>query len=439
MQGRIVTVDFSKKAGKLKSLLCSHALTHSELPFFYDLTDEYSELSVPTVRIGAGEYMSLGVQDVFPDFYLDPRFESSYNFTVLDTVASLIKSQGREIFLSLGERPDTACSSPRNLVPRDVEKWAEICVGIIRHLNEGWGNGFKYGVKQIEIWPGADSKASFRGTPEEYYELYSVTAKRLKERFPRLQIGGYSADGFYALNHVDGTEEQKRSIDFLEGFLAYTSEKKAPLDFLSWKCYATYPEELSLHANYAASYLINFGFKRAKSIVTEFNLRSNDCSYVFDKSYPAFLASSLISAEKSGIDMMFYSDFSPLSPRNALYSFDDRKTLRRYGAYGAASAYAELYRIGTAVDSGEDYRRELYTLAAGGKDKGALLLVTSDFKGQLTVDLKNCPFSRCSVKGMTGGGERGVGFSTVKDGISVASGRINLKAGPHQIYLISFE
>ena len=439
MHSRTVFVDFSKKAGKLKPLFSSSAIPVSDSPFYYDLTEHFSALGVDTVRLSPSETLSIGISDIFPDFSLDPRFEASYNFTHLDAAATMIKGQGMDVFLTLGEKPDRTRTSLRNLAPRDMEKWADICIGIVRHLNEGFANGFKYGVKQVEIWQEADSLDSFRSSPEEYYELYSLVSRRLKDRFPRLRIGGYSARGFYSLNHVDGSPDEKRSIDFLEGFLLHIAGRKAPLDFFSWKCFVSSAEELALHSNYADSYLVNAGFKKAKSIVSDFNLRKGTADFIFDKSYPAFLAASLISAEKSQLDMLYYSDLSPTSALNALYSYDDRLKLRKYAAYGVAEAFGELVSIGTAVDSGEDYRRELYTLAAGGKDRGALLIVTGEYKGQLIVEVKNSPFPRCSVKGMAGGGERGAGVTSAASGVSLASGRLTLKVGHHQVYLISFE
>ena len=439
MHSRFIQVDFSKKAGRIKPLFSSPSLPVSQYPCRYDVSSLLSELNVGTVRLRPSIDLEIGISDVFPDPDLDPRLEASYNFRALDAAASLVKGQGMDIYLSLGERADVSCSALRTLAPRDPEKWAEICVGIIRHLNEGFAGGFKYGIKYVEIWPEADSLSSFRSSPEEFYELYTTVATRLKEHFPRLRVGGYSCKGFYSLNHVDGSEEEKRAIDFLESFLDYISARKAPLDFLSWQCYATSPEELALHSNYAASYLVNSGYKKALSIVSGFNLRCKTPDTVYQKSYPAFLASSLIIAEKSSVDMLFYSDLSPFGRDNGLFSLDDRIAVRRYGAFGAAKAFGELFRIGTAAETGEDYRRELYTLAAGGRDRGALLIVTGEYNGQITVELKNSPFTLCSIVGLTGGGERGSGASSGAENIPISSGRLNLKAGRDQVYLISFE
>ena len=215
MHSRFIQVDFSKKAGKIKPLFSSPTLPLSSYPCRYDVSREFSEFNVGIVKLRPSVDLEIGISDIFPDPSLDPRLEASYNFTALDAAATLAKGQGMDIFLSLGERPDMACTSLRTLAPRDIEKWAEICVGILRHLNEGFSGGFKYGVKYVEIWPEADSLSSFRSSPEEFYELYTTVSKRLKERFPRLRVGGYSALGFYSLNHVDGSEEEKRSIDFL--------------------------------------------------------------------------------------------------------------------------------------------------------------------------------------------------------------------------------
>ena len=38
--------------------------------------------------------------------------------------------------------------------PGDMEHWAEICLGTIRHYTEGWANGFDFQIPYWEIWNG---------------------------------------------------------------------------------------------------------------------------------------------------------------------------------------------------------------------------------------------------------------------------------------------
>jgi hypothetical protein len=35
--------------------------------------------------------------------------------------------------------------------PADFDRWAAICLGIIRHYNEGWAHGFRHGIRYFEV------------------------------------------------------------------------------------------------------------------------------------------------------------------------------------------------------------------------------------------------------------------------------------------------
>ena len=66
--------------------------------------------------------------------------------------------------------------------PEDAAKWARICANIVRHYNEGWADGFHYGITYWEIWNEPDNEESielnnmWKGTKEQYYDLYAATA-----------------------------------------------------------------------------------------------------------------------------------------------------------------------------------------------------------------------------------------------------------------------
>lgn len=443
---RTVSVDFGKKIGKIKPLMGSIGGPMFGIDLSCDLTDVYRELNIPAVRVsdveppfGSGRF--LDIHNIFPDPDLDERFPESYNFAPTDAYLSAVKASGAEIYLRLGESRDPY-ELKRHLRPHtSYEKWARICEKIIAHYNKGWGSGFKFGIKYVEVWSGADTPFGWSGTQEEYFAFYRTVAMHLKEKFPRLRIGAYSSGGFFSLNHFDGTQEQKGYVDFLDAFLSYVSNKatSAPIDFLSWECRAESPEELSLHSNYARSYLSQYGLRRTESIVSAFSLATAPDSEQYNRrGYPAELASALIIAEKSGIDMMFCDSLDPRSGKNAVFSLDDRRTVHKYSAYEVMRAYGLLYSLATAVETTDDYRREIYSLAAASQSEGALLIVTREFSGNIELSIKNSQFVSYSIKGMIGGGERGTGFSTSEESIAIGTGRFTLKVGKNEVYIITF-
>lgn len=441
---RYITVDFSKRTGRLKCIAGANTGPAFGIDMEYSFIDEYKEMGVGAVRThnvehpyGAGRYVD--VHCIFPDFSLDPRFEGSYNFAPTDRYFHLIKESGAEIFLRIGESSEPYETRLYNRTPADLDKWISVVEHIIAHYNRGWANGFKLGIKYCELPCDVDEDFGWSSEKEEYFELYRRTATRLKEVFPKLRVGAYSAGGFYSLNHFNGSERQKYYVSHLEAFLAYVSKKptEAPLDFLTWKCCAESPEELSLHANYARSYLNQWGLKKTQSIVSEFSLKPMKEPHYLRRAYPAELSSSLIIAQKSSIDMLFLSHMSPFDLSCPLYSLQDRTTKHKYAPYRVMAAIGKLCALGNTVDVSEDYRRELYSLAAADENEGAILVVTRDFDGQIELNVRSGDFSCYSIKGMIGGGDRGVGFSTGESNIPLRSGSINLKAGKNEVYLVT--
>jgi len=441
---RTVNIDFSRKIGKIKPLNCLNNGPLFGIDLDLDFTEQYKEMKPQYIRLSGIEspYASsryLDIHCIFPDMELDERFDASYNFAPTDRYLASVKATGAEIFLRLGESSEPYEVKKYTRPPRDMAKIARICERIIAHYNKGWANGFKYNIKYVEIMCDVDTKGGFFGKSEEYYELYAVVANYLKEAYPKLKVGAYSAGGFFSLNHYDGTPEQKSYITFMEGFFEYiTKVKRTPLDFFSWKCYAESPEEISLHANYARSYLGQYGFKKTQSIISEFNLLGTDTGAYLERQYPAALARAIIIAEKSSVDMMFYSHLSPYSKWNAIYSLDERRDKHLYSAYHVMSAFGALSELGNVVDSTEDYRREIYSLATLGEKNGVCVFSTADYSGVVEINLTGKSFSTYSIKGIIGGGERGRGFFTEERGLPLRNDSITLRVGKNEVYFLSF-
>ncbi|MBQ7362925.1 MAG: hypothetical protein IJW48_00570 [Clostridia bacterium] len=433
---KYINVDFSHRCGRVKPLTGLSGGPVFDREGRLDFTEEYKELAAPAIRIAdseCGEWGFLDIHNVFPDFSLDETMPLSYNFTAADKLVLLAKETGAEIYLRLGESPEPYEVKLHTRPPRDREKWARICERIVAHYNRGFAAGYKLGIKYVEIMSSPDGDCFF-GEKEEYFELYRAAAERLKACFPRLKVGAYSSGGFKSLNRVDVTERERSYVAFLEDFLDFVSKNGVPLDFFSWKCFAETPEELALHTRYAASYLNHAGQKRAESIISEFNLSGTP----FDsRKYPALLAASVITALKSDVSMMFYSGTHPYSEKNALYTLDDGVTKRKYAAFSVMRSLGKLLGRGfSVVDTGEDYRHELYTLATSNGERGYVILVTGEFDGRVELTADGQTFSSYSIEGTLGGGERGAGFSTSATELPF-DGRIVLRTGKYEVYFIS--
>jgi hypothetical protein len=193
-----------------------------------------------------------------------------------------------------------------------------------------------------------------------------------------------------------------------------------------------------MHSQYARSYLDGAGLRRTKSIICEYNTSRQSGSYpALREGYAAELGIALINGQKSSCDMMMYSSSDAYSVENGLYAIDDRRSVHRYAAFNVMRAYGRLYKLGAAYDVGGDYRKELYSLAARGKDEGAIMLVARAYSGRVEIALKDCPFKTCSVIKTVPGGERGEGRVFRAERIAINGSKIILPVKENEIFEIS--
>ncbi len=436
---RYINIDFSKSAGKIKPILALNSGPLATASLSVDLTEKLRAAGISFIRTDSHPAERVvDMHTVFPDFNLDERFPESFNFAPTDTYLKAIKDMGAGILLRLGDSPEPYEIKRLPSLPADPEKWASVCERIIAHYNEGWGCGMKLGIKYVEITAGLDSVL----LPEErvkFYELYRTVARRLRARFPRIKIGAYSSGGFHSLNHYDATDTERGYIDFLEGFFSYVTarENEAPLDFFTWSCRAETPEELSLHSNYARNYLNQYGLKKTQSIISDFSIAPASATYR-DRAYPSLLVSSLILAQKGDVAMLFM-DGNPDSDGCPFFSTEDRHSVHTYAAYNALSAFGRLAALGTTVLGTEDYRHAIYSLAAFNGTEGAVIVTTDGYNGVIELSVEGAQFSTYSIKGIIGGGERGDGFSTSANDVPLTDGRVRLRAGKNEVYLITLK
>lgn len=447
VQKKELRVDFNKKCGRIKPLNCINGGPRSggyNLPF--DFSDEFSEMAVPLVRTAgsAGEYghnQYVNIHCIFPDFDADENLEESYNFLPTDLYLASIRNTGAGIFFRLGESREPYSRKLYATPPRDAEKWARICEHIVMHYNEGWANGFKLGIKYWEIWSAPELGECWSGTRQEYFELYRITANYLRERFPKIKIGAYGARGFYSLNRLDASEEMKSYVPFMQQFFSYITAEatSAPLDFFTWACYTTSPEEIALYAQYARTYLDGAGLRRTRSFICEYNTVDRDGTPpALRDSTPSELGAALIMAQKSIADMMMYSSSDAYSRENALFSMDDHITTHHYASYSVMCYFAKLYKLGTAVETSNDQRKELYSLAATDGNEGAMMMVTRNYEGKIDLVFNSDTFNTCTVSKTVPGGARGKGSNYRSKEVDISSGRLTLSVGQGEIYMLSF-
>src|SRR5205085_9026480 len=119
------------------------------------ITAALRELHPPFARLHDCHWPNPDVVDihaVFPDFDADAELPSSYDFRLTDEYIAATRATGAEIIYRLGESIEHTWIKRFVHPPGNFQKWASICRGVIRHYNEGWADGFYYGIRYWEIW-----------------------------------------------------------------------------------------------------------------------------------------------------------------------------------------------------------------------------------------------------------------------------------------------
>ncbi|WCJ57950.1 hypothetical protein NXS98_09430 [Fontisphaera persica] len=235
-----------------------------------DLTAHHRELGVPYTRVHDVVWVNayaVDVSTIFRDFRQNPQDPASYDFACTDDYLAAITNAGSRIIYRLGESIEHTPRKYRVHPPPEPRRWAEICLGIIRHYNEGWAQGFRHGIEYWEIWNEPDVRpAMWTGTDAQFFELYETTARAIKREFPRLKVGGPGLGG--TGDFVDG---QFRPTAFATNFLAYCRARQAPLDFLSWHRYTSDPWDIPRRAAAMRRLLDDYGFRDTESHFNEWN------------------------------------------------------------------------------------------------------------------------------------------------------------------------
>lgn len=270
-----LVVDCAQRLGAVRPL---HGVNNGPLEDggLLDLSEFHRALAIPLTRLHDIHWPNPDVVDfhvVFPNAGADPAEPQSYDFGSTDEYLRATLATGTKLIYRLGESIEHRPTKRHVHPPRDVERWAAACEGIVRHYNEGWADGARHDIRYWEIWNEPDNRpAMWTGTDEDYFRLYAATAKRIKGRWPGLKVGGPAVGNTGDL--VDGV---LRPAPFVVAFLDRCRRDALPLDFFSWHVYATDPRDVAARAHAVRKLLDDSGFRATESHLNEWNyLPDND-------------------------------------------------------------------------------------------------------------------------------------------------------------------
>ncbi len=357
--------------------LCNGAPVFGTNKGLRDLQPALCRLELPAIRFhdvplfdGAAE--EFDISRVFPLFHADVDDPRNYRFHDTDVfIERSLQAAGR-LEYRLGESIDHRPDSCRVRPPADFHRWADICINIIRHCNEGWGGGMRAGIREWCIWEEPNTIPALFNAKSctEFFPLYDVASQRIKQAFPELMIGGP------AMGTPAGNLEA--SLQFLD----YCRDHGCPLDFFSYTTYQRDPRRFMEIIFKLRDALDERGFAATRLNIAEWHYGHADWSRRWDRfeetrgiNSGAYTASCLIGMQDAPVDMAYY--YCCTSTTWGLFSLPEGTPLKSYFAY---LAFAEMAKCRCRLEFEAEYPDDDVSVLAGEAADGAIMILVSCLK-----------------------------------------------------------
>jgi xylan 1,4-beta-xylosidase len=191
----------------------------------------------------------------------DAQGNPIYNFQYVDDVFDRMLAKNVQPFVELSFSPSELATAKNTTFwwqangapPSDYNKWAALVRATVEHCVA------RYGIEEVrrwyfEVWNEPNlTKPFFRGTQQQYFELYKITAQTIKAVDPALRVGGPATSNFHmdqdALKKAQAAGKPYDPLTipwhpiWIEDFLAYCQANHLPVDFVSTH---PYPQDFAI-------------------------------------------------------------------------------------------------------------------------------------------------------------------------------------------------
>ncbi|WP_234124702.1 GH39 family glycosyl hydrolase [Clostridium hydrogenum] len=151
-----------------------------------------------------------------------------YNWQYVDLLYDHILSLGMKPFVELGFMPKDLASGSETVFwwkgnitpPNSYEKWKNLIHELTVHFTSRYGHDE---VKQwyFEVWNEPNLDGFFTGDMKEYFKLYEITSKTIKDVASDYRVGGPATAG----------------CEWITEFINFCYKDKVPVDFISTHIY----------------------------------------------------------------------------------------------------------------------------------------------------------------------------------------------------------
>lgn len=231
------SVDFSNRIGEIRPINGVNLWSKFSCETIENRQADAEACHFSTARLHDAPWDNNGlrlvdVHQIFANLKADPKNPDNYYFDQTDDYIANIRKAGVVPIYRLGSSIEHTTRKYFAVKPDDMEHYAEICAGIARHYNAGWANGFEWDLPYWEIWNEPNIIPQMWDDPDwnAYCQFYVVVAKRLRQEFPNIKIGGPGLAG--------------EDVRLIKQLADLCKQEGAPLDFVSWHHYANHPSQL---------------------------------------------------------------------------------------------------------------------------------------------------------------------------------------------------
>ncbi len=183
------------------------------------IRDAHKDIGFKYIRFHGlfNDDMSVVIEDMYTS-------QITYSFENIDNIFDFLLDIGMKPFVEIGFMPEAFSSSSQTCfhykgnvsMPKDDDQWTHFIQLFIRHLLE------RYGAEEVhqwyfEVWNEPNLRFFFDGTQEDYFKLYDMTARAIKEVDSALPVGGPATS----------------ANSWITPFIKYCESNQVPLDFIT--------------------------------------------------------------------------------------------------------------------------------------------------------------------------------------------------------------
>ncbi|ADQ47207.1 Xylan 1,4-beta-xylosidase [Caldicellulosiruptor kronotskyensis 2002] len=242
-----------------------------------------------------------------------------YNFTYIDRIYDSFLELGIRPFVEIGFMPSKLASGTQTVFywrgnvtpPSDYGKWEKLIKAVVKHFID------RYGEKEVENWPfeiwnEPNLNVFWKDADQnEYFKLYEVTAKAIKDVNENIKVGGPAICG--------GADH------WIDDFLNFCYKNNVPVDFVTRHAYTAKPPTYTPHFVYHDLHPIDYMLNEFKMVreqiknspfpnlpihITEYNSSYHPLCPVHDTPFNAAYLARILSEGGYYVDSFSYWTFS---------------------------------------------------------------------------------------------------------------------------------